>query len=119
MKKYKVITAHKSEYPNPITFTKGTLLQIGEKYQANPLWDNWYLCSVADQQDGWVPNQVIEWLNATHGCALQDYTAKELDVRPGEAVQVIRQLNGWAWCIKIPDEQHSGWLPQEKLTRIE
>lgn len=30
--RYRVISAHRSEYTNPITFEAGTLLQLGERY---------------------------------------------------------------------------------------
>lgn len=29
---YRVITAHRSEYPDPISFEAGTLLQLSERY---------------------------------------------------------------------------------------
>ncbi len=33
---YVVIESHRSEYPRPIRFAKGTLLNIGPRYEGEP-----------------------------------------------------------------------------------
>lgn len=37
-----VIKRHISEYPNPIHFSGGNLLTVGEKYVGDEGWDDWY-----------------------------------------------------------------------------
>ncbi|SPO65330.1 conserved protein of unknown function [Pseudomonas sp. JV241A] len=110
--KFMVIEAHRSEYPAPITFAKGAPLNIGERYDGEEGWDNWYLCSTTGQQDGWVPGQVIERLGDDQGIALEDYCARELDVEVGDCLVGGRQLNGWVWCRK---GSASGWVPLRVL----
>lgn len=129
--KYLVIKQHISEYPEPITFSAGALIDIGEKYQGSEDWDNWYLCRVvvehsAGQKAGWVPQQVIEWIDDNRGKAIEDYTARELNVNKGDTVLGSRELNGWLWCtqlstkLSIPTStQESGWIPIENLQLIE
>ncbi|UVL26382.1 MULTISPECIES: SH3 domain-containing protein [Pseudomonas] len=58
--KFRVIEARRSEYPEPITFAKGAPLSIGERYDGEEGWDNWYWCSTAGQSAGWVPLQVLQ-----------------------------------------------------------
>lgn len=109
-KRFLVIQDHTSEFPEPITFEKGTILTIGEKYQGKEPWENWYFCTTPGQKGGWVPAQVIEDVGAKASKALESYTARELNVVKGETVWGERILNGWVWCVK-PDQSASGWVP--------
>ncbi|GAA3563256.1 SH3 domain-containing protein [Marinobacter xestospongiae] len=111
---YVVVTAHRSEFPQPIHFTKGAALTIGEQYQGPEDWDNWYFCTVEGLPGGWVPAQVIHWDRDGFGTALEDYTARELDVDPGDTLSGNRILNGWAWC-HSSDGKAAGWVPLENL----
>lgn len=111
---YTAIGSHRSEYPDPISFSKGALLVIGEKYEGPQAWDNWYFCTVRGQPGGWVPGQVIEWIDGCRGTAVEDYTAKELDVDEGDLLIGAKVLNGWVWCSRASDGQ-CGWVPQEVL----
>lgn len=116
--KFAVVAEHRSEYPEPITFTKGAALMVGECYEGEEGWDNWYLCSASGQHDGWVPGQLIERLEGNRGRAREDYCARELDVDSGDIVLGSRQLNGWVWCCKVPDGE-SGWVPLAVLQPLE
>lgn len=118
LKKLIVICQHRSEYPNPITFTKGTLLEIGEKYTGDEGWDNWYLCSTNGQEPGWVPEQIIEWIDSSLGKAKDSYTARELDVDPEEILWGMKELNGWIWCTRTSSSEE-GWVPLNNIRQIE
>ncbi|MDR0279276.1 MAG: hypothetical protein LBJ37_15460 [Paucimonas sp.] len=112
---FTVIEAHRNEFPAPITFAKGASLTVGEIYQGDEGWDNWYFCEAAGQQGGWVPGEVICLQAPGQGVALEDYTARELDVEVGERVWGGRQLNGWVWCTRTVTG--SGWVPLRNLLR--
>lgn len=112
--KYVVIEHHRSEYPTPITFASGTLLDIGQRYEGEEPWQDWYLCSCTGQSPGWVPAQVIERIGVDRGRAVEAYCAHELDIDPGQQVEALRPLNGWLWCRNLRNGE-LGWLPQEKL----
>lgn len=112
--KYIVVSSHESEFPKPITFRKGDPLLVGEEYQGTEGWDNWFLCTTPGQEPGWVPGQVIVWLENSQGRALDDYTARELNVLEGELVIGSRILNGWLWSEKSASTE-SGWVPLENL----
>lgn len=113
-----VVKSHRSEYPEPISFTKGTRLEVGEEYRGSEGWENWYFCNAQGQGCGWVPAQVIEELAPGIGRALEDYTANELNVDPEEALLGLRQLNGWVWCSRL-DGSESGWVPISHLRQVD
>ncbi len=106
---YEVIQPHRSEYPEPITFAKGAALAVGERYEGEAVWQDWYFCSTAGQKDGWVPAQVFRLTAPGAGVATEDYTARELDVELGERLEGGRELGGWRWCSRAGGE--SGWVP--------
>jgi hypothetical protein len=109
-RKYLAIQDHTSEYPEPITFGKGTLLTVGEKYEGPEGWDHWHFCNTRGQKGGWVPAQIIDVIDGETACAREDYTARELNVRTGDQVLGTRTLNGWVWC-ENPSTSESGWVP--------
>lgn len=112
-----VIEQHQSEYPKPITFDKGAILCIGEKYVGDENWDDWHFCSTSGQEAGWVPGQLIERTNDTTGIAKEAYTAKELDVNPDEIIWGSRVLNGWIWCVRS-SQAEEGWVPLKNVREV-
>jgi hypothetical protein len=116
--RFVAIDQHRSEYPHPIAFTKGTLLIIGDRYEGDEGWNNWYFCTIPAHPGGWVPEQLIERsMHPGHGVAKEDYTAKELDVNVGDEFQAIKSLNGWLWCQRLSDND-IGWVPMSILQSI-
>lgn len=115
--RYVATGQHRSEYPSPITFKKGAPLAVGNKYEGPEGWSDWYFCTTPGQQGGWVPGQLIgRFADARNGVALEDYTAKELDVDEGDVLAVSKILDGWMWCERLSDDQ-SGWVPMELLRK--
>ncbi len=109
------IARHGSEFPDPVTFTKGTPLVIGEKYEGDEDWDNWHFGTVPDHSGGRVPEQLLErGIEPGHGVAKDDYTAKELGVNEGNGFQATKFLNGWLWCRRLSDND-MGWVRMDVL----
>lgn len=111
-----VIKSHTSEYPDPIHFSAGDFLAVGEKYVGNEGWDNWYLCSF-NGLSGWVPKPLIEFTGVNSGVAKENYTASELNVEAQDHVIGFKKINGWIWCKKLSTEEQ-GWLPELNLKEI-
>lgn len=105
------------EYPEPITFEKGAPLTVGEKHEGPEGWDNWFFCETPGQKGGWVPAQIIENVDEKNSRALEDYTARELDVEKGDFLLGSRVINGWVWCKKT-DHRESGWVPLSCLREV-
>lgn len=114
MKKLIVTKQHLSEYPNPIHFDCGTLLEVGQSSE-NETWGGWFLCSIPGQKPGWVPEQIIKLINKKQGIAIEPYTAIELNVEPGEILLGAKELNGWIWCQRTTTSE-SGWVPIENTS---
>ncbi|MGL6428630.1 SH3 domain-containing protein [Aeromonas hydrophila] len=112
--KYIVTKPHRSEYPNPIQFNKGDAIVVGEKYEGPEGWEDWFFCTTPGQAGGWVPKQVIERHADGTGRALEDYSARELDVDASETLVGSRTLNGWVWCQRLASPE-AGWVPLENL----
>src|SRR5690606_15251699 len=68
------------------------------RYEGPEGWDNWIFCSMSRHSGGWVPEQIIERLPGDAGRALEDYSAREMNVDPGDQVLGERTLNAWCWC---------------------
>ncbi|MEG0000420.1 MAG: SH3 domain-containing protein [Comamonas sp.] len=117
-KNYRAIRDHHSGYPEPITFSKGSMLAVGEKYAGPEGWDDWYFCEIVGQVGGWVPVQLLDFVDDQTAQARENYTARELDVRAGDMLVGGRTLNGWAWC-ENPLTSLSGWVPLSHLQPAE
>ncbi|NKC21113.1 hypothetical protein CWC29_020225 [Pseudoalteromonas sp. S4498] len=114
---YQVIKEHINEFPTPITFKQGARLTVGEEYDGEEGWDNWFFCETEEQVSGWVPAQVFRLVNPKQGVALMDYTAQELSVVQGEHLLGHNQLNGWVWC-SSKKSALQGWVPLRNLIQI-
>ncbi|WP_313217409.1 SH3 domain-containing protein [Stenotrophomonas sp.] len=112
--RYTVVASHRSEFPQPITLSRGDALVVGERYQGPEGWDDWYLCEAAGQQPGWVPAQVIGRDTQQQAFAREDYCARELDVHVGQVLDGGRIMNGWVWS-ETTDGRGSGWVPLRVL----
>lgn len=141
---YEVIRQHRSNYPNPITLARDQVVILGERYDGPENWDNWVFCRTLDGgRSGWVPEQLIDTGAAasaeegtgpgaavdagdgagpSRGRMLADYTARELNVDPGDRVAGLRELNGWVWCERVGGAKagskavaEAGWIPKDNL----
>lgn len=110
MKTLVVTKEHRTEYPRPIAFEAGAVLTVGERSDGSQGWVDWFLCSLPGQEDGWVPLQVLEFIDEKTAVAREPYSARELDVDVGDVLESSRTLNGWAWCVRLGDSA-SGWVP--------
>ena len=107
---------YESTNPDPITLRAGELVKVGQKFVADPEWQNWVKCENADGQQGWTPVQLLR-IDGEWATALDTYTAHELTLSTGAKITVTRMLNGWAWA--ETEEKEWGWIPARNLTRIE
>lgn len=111
---YIVVQEYKNSNPDPIELNMGDIVCLGEEFKDNEMWPNWIHCvSKRTGKGGWTPIQILQ-IDGGTGVATADYTAKEMTVAVGEAVNSDRELNGWFWCVRQSDGQ-SGWIPQNCL----
>lgn len=108
---YRVTEAHESEFPDPITVSKGDEIEVSER---DTEWDGWLWCVDSAGREGWIPASYVSCRNGTGTC-LADYTATELTVSVGEQVVSHGSLGGWQWC-ETPDGAE-GWIPSRNLRK--
>ncbi|RNA66601.1 SH3 domain-containing protein [Alteribacter keqinensis] len=112
--KYIIMKPHKSNYPDPITLSKGEKVRTGRIYEGPEGWENWIYCTTVNgESEGWVPAQIINDHVIT-----EDYCAKELNIDAGEQVEVVKELNGWLW-VKNVRTGEEGWIPREAAKLIQ
>ncbi|WP_099221784.1 SH3 domain-containing protein [Listeria costaricensis] len=104
--------AHKSNYPDPLFVNKNESIWIGREDTEYP---NWLFCKVKTTgKEGWVPKQIIRAeAGSKSGTVTEDYSARELNVEPGDKLESNRELNEWAWC--VTEDGQAGWVPLEAL----
>ena len=114
---YKVIENYKSQYNDPIHIEFGTLLNIEKEDSEYP---GWFFCRIknhSQHKGGWVPKSVIAFTSQAQGYAIEEYTAKELDILAGEIIEKIKEINGWIWCKKI-NNCEEGWIPSDIISEV-
>lgn len=140
VRRYRVVEAYASQYPEPITFTAGTMLTVGKRDDGPEGWHDWFFCHAPGQAGGWVPEAIIGPIETmapasmvaptdtppahpgpadstqppVFARALQDYTARELSVDVGDIVSGSRHLGGWLWADRHGTGE-SGWVPLANL----
>lgn len=106
----RVTRDYRTQYPNPIGFAEGEVVQLGAR---DTEWPAFAWVTTADGNAGWAPGDWLEPLADGRARALRDYTARELDVGAGSAVTLLHALGGWWWCRR--DDGHDGWVPDTHL----
>jgi hypothetical protein len=118
---YKVIKRWAISYPAPINLRAGDRIKIDlAKKEENPEWQGWVWCLSKDGA-GWVPLQLLKTdknlRDNTTAIVLQDYSARELALTPGEILTSEKVLNGWLWASKDTSDS-TGWVPLECVELI-
>lgn len=115
--RFVTLEEHTSDNKSPIIIKKGIRVRVGEQSDDAGSWPNWIYCySLEDTGEGWTPRQIVQ-TEREYGVALEDYSAKELEVEKGELVEGDKEMNGWVWCKKMSDLEE-GWMPKEKLMAL-
>lgn len=111
---FKTVASHRTEYEHPIKLEKGESVTLGERAPEEN-WKDWIWAENSKGAGGWIPAQLIDCQEGeTRGIVLEDYSARELDVDPGEEIVRIRTLNGWTWVRRTSDREE-GWIPNETM----
>jgi uncharacterized protein YgiM (DUF1202 family) len=103
--KARIKLEHKVEYPNPIQVAAGERVSVGREDDEFP---GWMWCQASDGRQGWIPVELLFQQGAT-AAVLQDYSAQELAVRPGDEVEVVDSRREWILVRNESGKQ--GWIP--------
>lgn len=107
-----VVRNYRVAYADPIKLAVGERVQLAHEDQQ---WSGWIWCKTRLGQNGWAPKQIF--LPAEDGlfAAVEDFDATELNAESGQTVEILFELNSWAWC--RADGGGMGWVPRENLSR--
>ena len=105
-----VIRSYRVAYTDPIKLAVGERVLLAHEDQQ---WSGWIWCKTRLGQNGWAPKQIFLPAEDGQYAAVEDFDATELNVEQGQQVEVIFELNGWAWC--RADGRGAGWVPKENL----
>jgi hypothetical protein len=111
-RKYRVIEAYKSPYPNPIVFQEGEQVEIGKEFTDDPDWKNWVWCVGENEKQAWAPCQYLIIKEET-GIFRRNYNALELNVSEGEELLVYEEINGFGMAEKSDGKK--GWVPLKNM----
>lgn len=105
-----VTREYRVAYTDPIKLAVGERVELAHEDQQ---WSGWIWCKTQLGQTGWAPKQIFLPAEDGQYAAVEDFDATELRVEYGQRVEVLYELNGWAWC-RGP-EGAAGWVPKEHL----
>jgi len=110
----KTIAPHKTEYEKPLILIKGELIKLGQRAPEEN-WRDWIWAENRNKESGWIPIQIVDFSeDKTAGIVLENYSAKELNIKTGELVTKIKSINGWTW-VKRESDNAEGWIPDETI----
>jgi SH3-like domain-containing protein len=97
------------EYRNPIQVKAGARVEVG---RADNDYPGWLWCRSAGGHEGWIPFELLSIRGAV-ATVLEDYSATELAVQPGDEVDVQEIRHGWARVKNTQGEV--GWVPTSHI----
>lgn len=106
-----VASAYRTQYRDPIAVEAGEAVRFRERPDDGE-FPGWRWAERAGGQGGWVPEAWFR-VDGDRGVARRRYSARELDVAPGDSVLVCDEFGGWAWVRRAGDAP--GWVPQAVL----
>ncbi len=109
----KITKPYAVQYNNPIILEVGDLVQLGWE-ETEEKWKGW-IWVISQNNEGWIPKFILEILSdGKSGKVKEYYTAKEVEVKAGENIMILKSLNGWSW-IKKAETGDEGWIPDENI----
>ena len=105
-----VVTPHRSNYPDPISFNTGDVVFTGLEDAEFP---GWIRVTTEDGNEGWAPKTWLRERAAGEAFALRDYTARELETTRGEILIVHLEQAAWLWVENARGK--SGWIPKKTV----
>ena len=107
--KARVQRKYEAQYLDPIEVKAGETVAIEREDDEYP---GWLRGRAGDGSQGWMPVELLSRQRAI-AMVLEDYSAKEMTVQPGDELEIERVCHGWALVRNAQGEL--GWIPQSHL----
>ena len=109
--KVRIIREYIPEYPDPIDVAAGEQVRVGNEDAEFP---GWIWCRASDGREGWVPAELLS-SEGPDTLILENYSARELAVYPGEEVTV--EISRHAWLLVRNARGERGWVPASHVEK--
>jgi len=109
LRKGRIKLEHKIQYRNPLQVEASQRVKVAREDDQFPGW-RW--CTASDGREGWVPIELLSGEGA-EATMQEDYSARELAVKPGEEVIIEEARHGWLLVRNIGGER--GWIPASNV----
>jgi hypothetical protein len=96
---------YRPQYPDPLRAVAGEQVSAGREDETFP---GWIWCKAKDGREGWVPVELLSD-DRPEATLLEDYSAQELAVQPGEFVMLEDARHDWLRVRNAGGGQ--GWIP--------
>lgn len=96
---------YQPQYSDPLEVASGEKVRVGREDEEFPGW-RW--CTAPDGREGWIPVELLTSQDA-EASVLEEYSARELEVRSGEEVVVVDSRH--EWLLVRNDRNRRGWIP--------
>lgn len=90
---------------DPIRLEPGDEVTVGV---ADHAWPGWVWATDRNDNDGYVPEEILEPLGEGRFAAITAYDPTVLTIKRGDRIESLRQIHGWHWCRNERDEE--GWV---------
>jgi SH3-like domain-containing protein len=107
--KARIKLEYEAQYSDPLCVNAGAKVKVGREDKEFPGW-KW--CKAADGREGWVPAELLSG-EGTEATVIQDYSARELGVQPGEEVTIEESRHNWLLVRNVHGER--GWIPASHI----
>lgn len=104
-----VAVGYTSAYSDALVARAGAGLTVESRTSEYP---GWVWCRDSPGNGAWVPEALLE-ISGDVALLTADYDSTELSVLPGDEVEVLSEVAGWAWCGHVDGRR--GWIPAENL----
>ena len=90
---------------DPIRLEPGDEITVGPVDRA---WPGWVWAEDDSNNDGYVPEEILEPLGEGRYAALEAFDPTTLVIRRGDVLESLKQIHGWHWCRNAQNEE--GWV---------
>jgi SH3-like domain-containing protein len=102
---------YEAQYRDPIQVKAGESVEV-EVDREDAAYPGWLWCRARDGRQGWMPVELLS-RQRPFAIVLEDYSAKELTVQPGDELEIEKVRHGWALVRNAQGEL--GWIPQSHI----
>jgi hypothetical protein len=104
--------AIKEHHPESDDVLRGVAGDVWACERRPTVYPGWVWCTDRNGAQAWVPEAFLS-IEGEAGRLVRDYLSRELDLAPGDRVEILETESAWAW-VRHP-RLGLGWVPADCL----